>query len=121
MGETADMNRDEPKTTLKRYLQEARDSLLWKLDGLGERAVRWPRTPTGTNLAGIVKHCANVELGYFGATFDRPWPDPEDPCFVKAEAFDEDLQADMYLPADVSTAQLVDFYHRVWVFADATI
>jgi hypothetical protein len=48
---------DEPKATLKLYLQQAR---LWKLDGLSERDPRMPRTPTGTNLAGIVKHCANV-------------------------------------------------------------
>jgi hypothetical protein len=41
--------------------------LLQKVDGASERDVRLPRTPTGTNLIGIVKHCANVEYGYFGA------------------------------------------------------
>jgi hypothetical protein len=112
---------DEPKAVLKRYLQEAREALLWKLDGLDERAVRWPRTPTGTNLAGIVKHCANVEVGYFGATFGRPWPEPDDPCFVSEEAYAADLQSDWYLPADVPLGRLVDFCHRVWAFADTTI
>ncbi len=67
---------DEPKATLKQYLQQARDALLRKLDGLAERDLRMPRTPTGTNLAGLVKHCANVEVGYFGSTVGRVWPDP---------------------------------------------
>ncbi|HEV8525923.1 MAG TPA: DUF664 domain-containing protein, partial [Actinomycetes bacterium] len=59
----------EPKAALRHYLQSNRDALLWKLDGLGERDLRMPRTPTGTNLIGIVKHMANVEIGYFGDTF----------------------------------------------------
>jgi Protein of unknown function (DUF664) len=54
------------------YLQEAREALLWKLDGLGEYDVRRPVVPTGTNLLGLVKHVASVELGYFGDTFGRP-------------------------------------------------
>ena len=48
----------EPKDTLKRYLQSHRDALLWKLDGLGERDLRWPVTGSGTNLLGLVKHNA---------------------------------------------------------------
>lgn len=110
-----------PKATLKKYLQDEREALLWKLDGLSERAARQPRTPTGTNLAGMVKHCANVEIGYFGPTFGRPWLAPDDPCFVPLDAYDDDPQADWYLPADVATTQLTDFYRRVWAFADETI
>lgn len=112
---------DEPKATLKRYLQASRDALLWKLDGLSERDLRMPRTPTGTNLAGIVKHCANVEVGYFGSTFGRAWPDTADPCYVALEVYDDDPQADWYLRAEDSVPALVDFYRRVWAFADATI
>jgi hypothetical protein len=40
--------------------------------------------PTGTNLLGLIKHVAGVELGYLGPTFDRPldeWP----PWFDGAE------------------------------------
>jgi hypothetical protein len=44
--------RELRKATLKQYLQQARDALLWKLDGLSERELRMPRTPTGTSLAG---------------------------------------------------------------------
>ena len=57
---------------LHRYLRMASDALLWKLDGVSEYDVRRPCTPTGTNLLGLVKHLAIVELGYFGDTFGRP-------------------------------------------------
>ena len=34
-------------------------------------------TPTGTNLLGLVKHVASVELGYFGDTFGRPFDEAD--------------------------------------------
>ena len=58
-----------PKADLRRYLQDGRDALLWKLDGLSEYDIRRPLVPTGTNLLGLVKHVTWVELGYFGDTF----------------------------------------------------
>lgn len=111
----------DPEAALHHYLQEARDAVLWKLEGLGERDVRLPRTPTGTNLLGIVRHCANVEIGYFGPTFGRAWPDPSEPLFVSDDEADTDPQADWWVPADISTGEVVDFYRRAWVFGDATI
>jgi uncharacterized damage-inducible protein DinB len=110
---------NDPKTVLKRSLQEARESLLWKLDGLDERAARWPRTPTGTSLLGIVKHCLNVEVGYFGSTFGREWPTPAE--LVPDSALDTDPQADWYATEDETLEGLVDLYRRVWAFADETI
>jgi hypothetical protein len=53
--------RDQRKAALHEYLQNGREALMWKLDGLPERELRRPRTPTGTNLLGMVKHMANVE------------------------------------------------------------
>lgn len=112
---------DEPAATLKAYLARAREALVWKLDGLGEREVRLPRTPTGTSLLGTILHCANVEIGYFGPTFGRPWPDTDDPSYLTLDVYDDDPQADWTVPAEVSTAELVDFYRRVWAFCDATL
>src|SRR4051794_35968180 len=63
---------EDPKETLIRYLQSARDAIVWKVEGLSEYDARRPLTPTGTNLLGLVKHLASVELGYFGDTFGRP-------------------------------------------------
>ena len=70
------MTASDPKADLHRYLQDAREALLWKLDGLTEYDVRRPMVPTGTNLLGLVKHVASVELGYFGDCFGRPYDEP---------------------------------------------
>lgn len=110
---------DLPADVLRTYLRRAREGLLWKLEGLSERQVRLPRTPTGTNLLGIVLHCANVEIGYFGPTFGREWPDTDDPAYLTLDVYDDDPQADWWVPAEVSTAHLVDFYRRVAAFVDA--
>ena len=105
----------DPKADFHRYLQEARDGLLWKLDGLCEYDVRRPMVPTGTNLLGLVKHLAGCELGYFGDTFgrahDEPLPDfdPDEP------------NADMWATADESREQIIGLYHRAWRHSDATI
>jgi hypothetical protein len=109
----------EPKPALRNYLQENRDALLWKLDGLGERDLRMPRTPTGTNLIGIVKHMANVEIGYFGDTFGREWPTPEER--IAEDVYETDPQADWYATKDESCDGIIDLYRRVCTFADATI
>lgn len=104
------------KADLKRYLQSARDALLWKLDGLSEYDVRRPVTSTGTNLLGLVKHVASVEAGYLGETFGRPFPDA-------MPWYDDDAEgnADMWATADESREQIVDFYRRARAHADETI
>lgn len=106
----------EPKHTLLRYLQVARESLLWKLEGLSEYDLRRPMTPTATNLLGIVKHTASVEAGYLGDCFGRPFPE-EFPWF----ADDAEPNADMWVPADQSSRSIVDLYRRVWQHSDATV
>jgi hypothetical protein len=107
----------DPKTVLKNYLQGARDTLIWKLEGLSERDQRLPRTPTGMNLLGIVKHALNTEVLYFGPTFGREWATPGE--LVPADATDP--QADWYATEEESSAGLVDLYRRVQAFADETI
>ena len=110
---------DDAKTVLHHYLRTTRADLLWKLEGLTERDARLPRTPTGTNLLGIVKHCLNVEAGYFGLTFGRDFPTPEE--LIPTEAYDEDPQADWYARDDETMDGIIDLYRRVALFADKTI
>ncbi|MEV4702419.1 DinB family protein [Actinoplanes sp. NPDC049316] len=107
------------KAALHHYLRATRDDLIWKVDGLSERAARLPRTSTGNNLLGVLKHCLNVEAGYFGPTFGREFPTPEE--LVPLEAFDEDPQADWYASEHETKDGLIDLYRRVGVFADQTI
>ena len=109
----------DPKTVLHHYLQESRDALVWKLHGVDEHQARLPRTTTGNNLLGVLKHCLSVEVGYFGPTFGREFPRPHE--LVPMEAFDDDPQADSYAREDETRDGLIDLYRRVWVFADETI
>jgi hypothetical protein len=67
----------------------------------------------------VVKHCCNVEAGYFGPTFGRQFPAPEE--LVPDEALLQDPQADWYADAEESKDGLIDLSHRVWAFADKTI
>jgi uncharacterized damage-inducible protein DinB len=109
----------DPKAALHHYLRATRDDLIWKLDGLSEREARLPRTATGNNLLGVLKHCLNVEAGYFGPTFGREFPSPEE--LVPMPAYEQDPQADWYARADETKDGLIDLYRRVGVFADQTI
>jgi len=106
---------NDPKTVLRRCLQQARETMLWKLEGLSEYDARRPLVPTGTNLLGLVKHLAGLEIGYFGDTFGRPAAESPPP-------FDEsDPNADMFAAAGESREQIVGSYRRAWAHADATI
>jgi uncharacterized damage-inducible protein DinB len=110
------MTDSDPKADLHRYLQTGREALLWKLEGLSEYDVRRPLTGTGTNLLGLVKHVASVELGYFGDTFGRPSAEP-------LPWFDEgaEANADLWATPEQSREQIVGLYHRTWTHSDATI
>ena len=108
-GMTAD-----PKDDLRRYLQQAREAMVWKAEGLSEYDARRPLVPTGTNLLGMIKHLAGTELLYFGFTFGRPSP-------YALPFDDDDPLADLFVTAGESRAEVIDGYRRVWAFADTTI
>ena len=110
------MERVDAKGTLHRYLQLARDALLWKLDGVSEYDVRRPHTPTGTNLLGIVNHLAVVEFGYFGDTFARPHGER-----FQWDGRVEEPNEDMFATADEARDDIVALYQRANAHADATI
>ncbi|MEV4631574.1 DinB family protein [Micromonospora sp. NPDC049523] len=105
-----------PKADLHHYLQDTRETLLWKLDGLSEYDIRRPMTPTGTNLLGLVKHVAGVELGYLGYVFGRPFDEP-----VPWIGPDVAPNSDMWASADQSREYIVEMYRRAWAHSDATI
>jgi uncharacterized damage-inducible protein DinB len=106
----------DAKRIIHGYLVRQRQGLLAKLDGLSERDVRWPMTPTGTNLLGLVKHVASIELGYFGEVFERPSDIPL-PWFDN----DAEINADMWATAEESRDEIVTLYQRAAAHADATI
>jgi uncharacterized damage-inducible protein DinB len=104
------------KADLVQYLQEARNVVLLKSEGLSEYDVRRPLTPTGTNLLGIVKHLALVEVGYFTVPFGRPVGRPH-PWFSD----DAEDNEDMWATADESREEIVVGYRQAWAQVDATV
>jgi len=106
----------DAKANLHLHLREAREALLGKLDELSEYDVRRPLVPTGTNLLGLVKHVTAMAAGYFGETFDSPFPE-----FVPGLDEDAEPNADMWATADESRDDVVGLWHRAWAHADATI
>jgi hypothetical protein len=104
------------KDRLKNYLQQARDVMLWKLEGVSEYDIRRPMVPTGTNLLGLVKHVATVDAGYFGETFGRPFPGG-----FAWNSDDAEPSSDLWATADESREFIVDLYQRVWKHSDETI
>ena len=105
----------DPAKALTRYLDVAHDAVRWKLDGLSEHDLRRPLTDTGTNLLGVVKHLAWVELGYFGDCFDRPVDAGPSPM-----ASDE-FNTDMYAAADETPARIWELFDQAQATAQSTI
>jgi uncharacterized damage-inducible protein DinB len=118
-GRMRHMTISEPKADLRQYLQQARDAMLWKLDGLSEYDLRRPLTPTGTNLLGVVKHLAGCEIGYFGAVFGRP--PAEEPPWTDEAVLEATPMVDMWATAQESREYITGWYRRAQAHADETI
>ncbi|HET9188487.1 MAG TPA: DinB family protein [Acidothermaceae bacterium] len=106
----------DQKETLQRYLRNQRADLLSKLDGLDEYDVRRPMTPTGTNLLGLVKHVASVELGYLTDVFGRP-TGRRLPWF----ADDAEPDADFWAPPEQTRDEILELHHFSAAKSDETI
>ena len=104
------------KADLVTYLQDARDVVLRKLEGLSEYDARRPLTPTGTNLLGLVKHLALVEVGYFSVPFGRP-------VGLVHPWFSDDAEDNhgMWASAEESREDVVAGYRRAWAQVDRTV
>lgn len=102
---------------MQRSLQQSREAVLGALDGLGEHDIRRPVTSSGTNLLGLVKHLAGIELGYLGDCVARPSP--------VVLPWDEDGSVweggDMWATAEESREYLVDLYRLAWSHSDESI
>lgn len=100
---------------LPAYLRRQRAGVLSRVEGASERELRMPRTASGTNLLGVVKHLTGVEAEYFGICVGRPWPEalPDDP--------DAEPNADMWARADETPAAVVARYRSAAAWADQQI
>jgi hypothetical protein len=114
------MSEPDRLADLRRYLQVAREAVVWKLEGVSEYDARRPMTPTGTNLLGLVKHLSGVEIGYFGDTFGRPFDGPL-PWQEEPEVEEPEPNADFWATSEESRDQIVGLYRAVWAHSDTTI
>ena len=104
------------KEHLHDHLRWAREALVWKLDGLADYDIRRPLTSTGTNLLGLVKHCAVSGSRYFGEVFGRPFPEP-------LPRWDDETASgtEFWATEHETREQITSLYRRVWDHSDATI
>ncbi|MFI9813802.1 DinB family protein [Saccharothrix variisporea] len=107
---------DFAKDYLHGDLQEVREVMVRKVDGLSEYDIRRPLTSTGTNLLGLVKHLTLTEARYFGEVFGRPFPEPV-PRWDDLEQRGRDL----WVTEHETREEVVDRYRRAWEHSDATI
>lgn len=110
------MTAHDVASELHGYLRDARETLLWKLDGLGEYDMRRPMTPSGTNLLGLVKHSACSHIRYFTEVFDRP-TDPTLSWLTSAIG----PNAEFWVAPNQSSDEVIDGTRRAWSLADMTI
>ena len=94
------MSEADEKQMLQRYLQDVRQV-------------------SGTNLLGLVKHCAGLECRYLGEVHGRPFAGADELDWHEDD--DTELSGHMYATAAESRQQVTDFYRRVWAHSDATI
>jgi hypothetical protein len=99
------------------YLQEARETVLGSLDDISEYDVRRPMTASGTNLLGLIKHLAGVELAYLGDSVGRPTPVTL-PWVEDGSIWEG---ADMWATATESRDDIVGLYRTAWQHSDASI
>lgn len=123
------------KQELLSYLRGARDTLVWKLDGLSDYDSRRPMTPSGTNLLGLVKHSTATHVAYFGEVFGRsldgvserfaPDAGPAAEFWATAEESRQDIverDATVGDRVDVTVHELaLDTVGRVWWWGDAEV
>jgi hypothetical protein len=104
------------RADLHRYLQQGRDAMVRALDGLGEYDIRRPLVPSGTNLLGLVKHLAGVELGYLVESVGREAPVL--PWNEDGSVWDS---ADMWATAGQSREYVEALYRQAWLLSDASL
>lgn len=126
------MTNSDVKKQLHLYLRGARETLVWKLDGLSEYDMRRPLTPTGTNVLGLVKHNTATHLGYFGevfgradATSPRRWRARRRrgsaPSMAEVLTGDAEPNAELWATPDESSQDIVTSCRAAWDVSDATI
>lgn len=102
---------------LREYLNDAREAILWKCEGLSDAQARTPLTPTGTHVMGLLLHLAVTESEYFIACLGREIENPVIRDIIAAE----DAQADFLPPPNMALVDAVNIYRETTAAADAVL
>jgi len=105
------------KELLREYLNDARNAVIYKAQGLSDHLARKPLTPTGTHVLGVVHHLAITEYGYFGQCLGREINNP----YVQELMDSDDPQADFLPPAHFTAGDIIDFYQQAVAFCEQSI
>jgi hypothetical protein len=122
----ADQDDDEPNLRSLRsegalllgHLNDVRDALVWKVEGLNEADRRRPMTPTATNLIGLVKHMTWIEGWYLCEFFGRERPRLEWEWEIDAEW---GHHSHLYAKPEETTEDLIAAYRATNAAADRAI
>lgn len=122
------MTHPDTKKHLHLYLRGARETLVWKLDGLSEYEMRRPLTSTGTNLLGLVKHSTATHLRYFGEVFGRDGGTAPRRRRLRRRRSTPSLaavtgepNAEFWAAPDEASRDIIDRCRSAWQSADAVI
>lgn len=102
---------------LREYLNDAREAILWKCEGLSDAQARTPLTPTGTHVMGLLLHLAVTESECFIACLGREIENPVIRDIIAAE----DAQADFLPPPNMALVDAVNIYRETTAAADAVL
>jgi len=106
------------RALLHKHLADARDALIWKVEGLEEDERRRPMTPTGTNLVGLIKHMTWIEGWYLCEFFGRERPRLDWEWELDAEW---GHHSHMYAKPEETSESLIADYRATIAAADQTI
>jgi uncharacterized damage-inducible protein DinB len=101
----------DDRGTLVQHLAFQRATLLIKVDGLDDEALRRPMTPSGLSLLGLVRHLTVTEHGWFLVIFGGE-PDP----YV-----DLDEEAEFHVDRAEPTGAVLDLYRQTCARADEVV
>jgi uncharacterized damage-inducible protein DinB len=106
------MDRIEPdptgdeRTLLTQFLDHHRATLLWKAEGLGRAGLTATTAASSLHPAGLLKHLAGVEHGWFRMVLDG---EPEHPVFAEVD-WDADPDWEFRTAADDDPDSLRQLY-----------
>ncbi|MDR7253572.1 putative damage-inducible protein DinB [Nocardioides sp. BE266] len=103
----------DERAALTQHLAYQRATMLIKLDGLDDEALRRPMTASGLNLLGLVRHLTVTEHGWL-LTIYGGVPDPY-------LALDEQPGAEFRVDADEPTEEVLALYRETCARADELV